>query len=655
MMVARLRKVCPPLWGCLVILICGITFTVAAQDCTLSAFVEPSNAVVGQSILYILKLECAEKPDGPPDLPLIDSDLGFSDFRSAGTSSQLQIVNGRVSQTFEYRYSFSVSRKGRFKIPPARIVVGERELKSNEVEIVIGDTPSAPAANLPEELRGRIAPPQVQGNPRLQNALFGKIFVLAVPETTSPVAGQQFLLSYYLGIEQEALQRAGFDVSRFRGGGVEVPDFQGFVKDEIFPLPQRLSFREQMIEGRRYVFAPLYQVAITPTRTGKLTIEPFQLSLSFPYRGARPRPLTGGPFFDDFFDFDFGLLDSIPITVSSIPVTIDVQALPRPADGTNFSGAVGAFSLKAELDKSRAKANEDVVRLRVVLEGEGNASAASPPVLPQIEGVSLLEEPKSSSERRIENDKLISRKSFDYLLRPVKEGEVSIPSLELTVYNVKSGQYETLRTEPLNLLVAPGIARPALVAPLASATSTTTSSGGLSSVTPRTDLRYIHDRPLRVDKGRWIVLRRPWIYGSVGLPALLVAMAFVFGKRRERILADLQGYRRSRARSRAEDALASAKRRAEKAPVDAFAAIGDALRTYFADKLGRESAGALTAEEILTLLEERGVSPETRAQLRSALEQCDSVRYAPASATAADAKALAHQVAQLLEEVDQCL
>ncbi|GIX44040.1 MAG: hypothetical protein KatS3mg130_0448 [Candidatus Sumerlaea sp.] len=163
MMVARLRNMYPRLWGCLVILICGITFSVAAQDCTLSAFVEPSNAVVGQSILYILKLECAEKPDGPPDLPLIDSDLGFSDFRSAGTSSQLQIVNGRVSQTFEYRYSFSVSRKGRFKIPPARIVVGERELKSNEVEIVIGDTPSAPACKSPGGTPGTDCPTSSSG------------------------------------------------------------------------------------------------------------------------------------------------------------------------------------------------------------------------------------------------------------------------------------------------------------------------------------------------------------------------------------------------------------------------------------------------------------------------------------------------------------
>jgi hypothetical protein len=627
----------------------------AQRPCQVSAFVTPEPARVGDSIVYVVRVQCTDAQEEPvvqpPDL-LPDS--GLTELKQAGVTRQMIIINGSATRTFEFRFAFTAQRAGEYTIPPATVGVDGETYQTNEVKLHVGTAPSAPADRVPAELRPYVVTPRVPGAPQLESQLAGKIFVLALPETTEPLSGQQFLLSYHLFLDQEGLAAVGINPQRFSGNGnVHVPELKEFLKEELYGLPQNLRFQDQMIGERHYAVAPLYQVAITPTRSGKITIEPFQLGIVLPLRQQRR---SGSPFDDplfDMFDFDPFNAQGLEVIAQSTPVELSVQPLPADQKPPDFSGAVGRFKLEASLDKTRAVANEDVVRLRVTLSGEGNAAVAVAPQFPNVDGLQLLEEPKTSTDRKIENNKLITSKTFDYLFRPTKAGKLSLPPITMSVFNPATRRYERLSTPETQLVVAPGTATPVLAAPVATPTALAATPAEKAAPEVRTDLRYIHDAPLSAWTAEGLRREQEIQVALVALSTLLFCTAWVASERRRRRQHRGLEYLRAKARETLEDALRRAENQRAASPVDEARALGEALRGYFAALLDLDPA-ALTTEELYRLLEEAGVSEESARTLREVLEACDSIRYTPVAESGRQLNTMASSARQVVKEAEQC-
>ncbi|MCX7626043.1 MAG: BatD family protein [Candidatus Sumerlaeaceae bacterium] len=623
----------------------------AQPDCRVTATISPQNPLVGEPIVYVLRVECTraeEQPQVQP--PDVLPDSGLTEMKPVGTKREINIVNGRQSQAYEFRYTFQAIKAGEYQLPAATVAVDGTIFESNAVTLRVSSSPQVPQEGVPAELRGHVVPPRIPSAPHLEQALTGKVFILALAETTQPLSGQQFLLSYHLFIDQQGLEKAGLDSRRFSGSEPELPPLKDFLKEEIYAPPQQLRFEQQTIGGRRYAVAPLYQVAITPTRSGNITIESAQLSLVFPIRSRTRRMPTGDPFVD-LFDFDPFNTQGLQIVVRSAPLELAVSPLPESGKPTVFCGAVGQFVLEASVDKTHLLANEDVGRLRLVLRGEGNAGTAAAPPFPQVEGLSLLEEPKANFERKIENNKLITIKTFDYLFRATKQGNLKIPPIEIAVFNPVKRNYETLRTQEIPLVVAPGTASPVLTAQLTTQPAVTPVA---SPPEIRTDLRYIHEGRLRGTTQAEMRKARIIQLGIVGTSAGIFLLSLMVSGLRKARSRDDALQRSAKVYHTINTLLHSLAKRTSTHATDECQKLGHALREYFA-AIFETDANALTNEEIYDKLSAAGIDDEVLRRLQRILELVESVRYAPSSTDIQNIQNAAPEIRQILEEIQRCV
>jgi hypothetical protein len=96
----------------------------------------------------------------------------------------------------------------------------------------------------------------------------------------------------------------------------------------------------------------------------------------------------------------------------------------------------------------------DSVTLQIVLSGQGNIKDAFLPEIQVPEGMKVY---KSEPEEKIEVDEKGSkgRKVFSAALVPVKPGEYELPPVELAVFDVSRGRYQTLSSGSFRITVAP--------------------------------------------------------------------------------------------------------------------------------------------------------------------------------------------------------
>src|SRR5690606_25997997 len=147
---------------------------------------------------------------------------------------------------------------------------------------------------------------------------------------------------------------------------------------ELYPFPQELKLQEREIGGRLYLVAPVYEAVIASTKSGKLDIDPFQISMLFSQRnqGIRGRsPYGNDPFLSSMNPLAIMGGGGVKVIAQSPSLTLDVKPVPeknRPAD---YAGAVGSLSVVSQVDKRQAKAYDDTLKLDVMVEGEGNTES----------------------------------------------------------------------------------------------------------------------------------------------------------------------------------------------------------------------------------------------------------------------------------------
>ena len=142
------------------------------------------------------------------------------------------------------------------------------------------------------------------------------------------------------------------------------------------------------------------------------------------------------------------------LPLSSKPVTLNVQPLPKQGKPESFSGAVGSYKLSVTLDKKSTEANRSV-QLNVAVNGVGNLKLID---LPPVNMPSDIEkyEPKFKSSINVTHKGLSGMIRNEYLLIPRYKGIYKIPKVVFSYFNPKTKKYVSLSKDGLTINVTKG-------------------------------------------------------------------------------------------------------------------------------------------------------------------------------------------------------
>lgn len=610
-----------------------------------SATVEPAQVTVGDTVMYEVTVQVTGAGQPQVAVPVMDPDSGLSTPVPSGTQTSVQtyINNGQfVSiQSIIYRYSIRTGKVGDFTIPPATVTLNGRTYDTQPVQVKVRPLPEA--KNIPTELEGLVVPPQLHDNPELQRRLTGVVFILPVISDTEPYNGEQVRVSYHLVIDPKALSDAGL-LPRTNLDNIRIPQMSDFIAEELYPFPQDLKFQEREIGNQLYLVAPIYEAVIASTKSGDLSIEPFQISMLFTLKNQSGRRQS--PFDDPFFSSLGGLSplggNAVNVIAQSPVLKLNVKPVPtenRPAD---FAGAVGTFNMRAEVDKKQARTYDDTIKLDVIVEGEGNTESLSPPTLPDLPAFSVLGEPEVESSGRKEDDRYISSKRFSYTLRPTTPGNNSIPPITMSTFNPESEEFVKIASEPIPMTISAG-SRPAPAPVKASAEPVDEASPA-----PEADLRYIATGTLP-SAGFISGLTVPRVAALFLLP-LAITIAGVALSWQQKHSAHKRVDRRRLDTASSSHHLKEAHRSLGAGEIaKVYGELSEGIRLFFAARFGI-SVAEVTVPEIEERLSRKGAPRDLINKVTHVLEACDAARYAPVVPSRGEAVTSVNDAEKVLKE-----
>lgn len=549
----------------------------------------PNVVAVGERFRVIFTSDAKQDQFTPPDI------TGFAVLAGPTTSTmnRVEIINGHRSQsrTVSYTYVLEATQAGKFTIGSASVTSEDVTYKTQPVtiEVVSSGQPSSQAQG--QDAGSSQAVSTAQGD---------DVFLRLTLSNRKVVKGEPITgtLKLYTRVDV-----AGAEDVRF-------PTFNGFWSQETY-APQQIEWQRENVNGQIYQSAVLRRYVLLPQQTGKLTIEPSEITVLLQVRsGARSNSIL-----DDFFDS----YQTIRKRVVAPSVTVQVDNLPSGAPAS-FNGAVGKYSLTTRMSKDSIQAHE-AVSMYVTITGEGNINLVETPAVsfpPDFESY----DPKVSDNSRSSGGAYSGSKEFEYPVIPRSHGDFTIEPVEFSYYDINTKSYKTLRSQPLTLKVSKNSDSSYAGVPVSGAQRRSVQNLG-------EDVRYIQTaQPRWHKKGTFFFGHWTYFLSLLLLSGAFAAAYTGLNKIRER-RKDVVRVRNSKANKIARTRLKTAQ---ELLKQQLFAGyyeeVHRTLWGYIGDKLALSQADC-SRERVSQLLEQRNVDQRLIDEFMELIEACEFARYAP--------------------------
>ena len=612
--------------------VCGGYGLVWAADVQVQAMVSRRQVPLNGRLELTLQVEGTQNAQAP-ELSLSEFDAQY-----VGPSTQISIINGRMSASVAHRYLLTPRREGKATIEPIRIEVEGRTFQTQPIEVEV-----LPPASVTSQggTGGGLPAPDEPAPLELGKALQ----LVVAPERTRAYLNQAIPIRLQLVITGVGVR------------DIQMPTLQaeGFL---VKPLGEPTQ-SDLVVGGQPATLLEFHTVAV-PLKTGWLAFGPASLEC----RVVQPRPARrrrGVDPFEDFFGggslFDefFGGAQLVPARVRAEPVSLEVLPLPEEGKPATFSGAVGVFTMELTAVPREVAVGEPVT-LTMTVRGTGNGeSVASPTLSGDLSRWKVYDaqpraprQPGPSVTGQTEPADLTD-KTFEQVLIPLDPSVREIPQAQFSFFNPENGRYETVTQGPLPIRVTPApVQTPApLVTPPMPAPAT-----GEPGVLGR-DIVYIKEAPGTLGPSRWRWDRSAlWWVLALG-PFGLLAASEAVRRRWERLRRDPSLARASGALKRAIAGCQRARQLAASGKVsDGYAELFKALQRYVGDRFALPHDG-LTKLEMEQHLSRRGAPEEILRGVGELCDRCDAARFAPQSLASAQADAAIRQAETVLKALER--
>ncbi|MEM9526677.1 MAG: BatD family protein [Bacteroidota bacterium] len=538
---------------------CGraqMTFAQTHQDISFSAELSKPKMLLNSTVEYSLILRNAQGTNlQAPDFK------NFIVLRGPSRSMGTTIINGVGSSHLTHTWLLQPKREGMLSIGTGSIRAAGRTYRANSKRIEVLPVDATAAAMAP-------------GN-----------FLRAELSTDTAFVGQQIILNLNLYSSTNVISR----------NLMQEPDFSGFFSQ---PRRQYDGRPRSVIEnGREYQRRTLGSLALFPTKSGRIRIDPYRMVLgTVKYRTSS--------------SFSRRYTEQIPLNTDTLYVEVKELPQPRPDD---FSGAVGNYRLDVQADRNQMT-TDDALTLRITVTGEGDIERldAFPPVSEKDWDVY---DPKILNEEFLDSPTgMLGRKIFEYKVVPKRAGEYQLKP-GLTYFNVDSARYVTDAPEVFPISVTGGTGQ------VTYQIDTTSAEEEALALLPETDLPAGRSYGSTLPSLAW--------YWLLFLLPLLGAGAAIGWQRYQAHLAgrDPIELARARAAKAAAQRLKGAKPHLDRVEAKPFYdAIEGALLGYVRDKFDLPIA-ELSRRNIKSQLTEAGAG-DLAQRYDQLLQRCEMALYA---------------------------
>jgi len=495
-------------------------------------------------------------------------------------SSNYTYVNGQMSSKKTLTYTFVGLEPGRVVIPSVEVFIGRNSYRTKALSLDI------------------VASRDARGG---QEAKEQPVFLKAI-------ASKQIL---YVGESVSVQYKLFTKVGVYNYQVDKLPDAVGFWAEEV-PQASQPRLVSEVVNGVRYNTAVLKTVIYYPTRAGELEIDPLRTELEIEVKSnQRNRRMFNDPFFNDPF---FSGTRKASRNFMSNPVKIRVKQLPEPRPA-NFSGAVGSFQLRANLDTNAVLVN-DAVGLNIKVSGSGNFGSLRLPEIDPPTGVDVFK-PERSESVSINNMSHRGNKTLTYLLVPRIPGRVEFDPIKFSYFDLKAKKYITRSSGPIQLMVYDASGSQPLV----------TSGYSREEVAlMREDIRYIKAMEDEFLSGSSTLFSTGfWSYHVLGI--LMIGGLLGYQYRSSQLMGNENLRRSAKAMRDAKHKLSQAKRLEDDSP-ELRSLLHQCILGFIGDRLNA-AENALDTTELVGLLRQKKVSGEIVAETRHFLEGLTMDRFAP--------------------------
>ena len=576
------------------------TQSATAQDISVQALVNETTVGTEESVNYTLEVKGASFADvETPDAPGTEGLVLLQAIPS--TQRNISFVNGVMEQSVAFQWSYRPVREGTASIQSATITAKGKTYQTEAIRIAVVPQSQRPQRRNPtrrsllDPFNGRNQPSDDDAEPP-SNVSDRDIFIRAIPSARRAYQNEQVTIEYQLFFRNFIQPRH----SRLADSW----DAEGFWREEL-DVEARPMPRSTVENGLRYNSIVLKRVAVFPTRTGALNVDPLRIETEVFAPRSPGDPLSR--FFSLRNPYE-------TIERASPQVTIEARPLPGGAP-ESFQGAVGQFDMKAQVSRTEVDVGEPVeVTLRIT--GTGNLAMLEPPLL-KSPGIFEAYEPDVNSVIESSGRRVRGNKTFTYLLVPRSNGTFEVPPIEFAFFDPAAGQYRTLSADPMTIRVT-------------GTTSTPLATSATADGLPVDDIA----RPLTAladwkSLGQTPLYGSPWTYLALLAPLLLIGLTYAFRRHATRLATDTAFMRNRRAHPMVRKHLKQADALLQKDEPRAFyEELERAVLGFIGDRLNIAELG-LTRSQLDDRLAEAGLVPATRIELQQLLEACDAARFAP--------------------------
>ena len=568
--------------------------SVRAEELTFTADA-PSAVVMGETF----RLSYTINTHGARGFRVGDiADFDILSGPNQSSSSNISIINGvrTSSKKLTYTCILRPKREGTFTIPAATVMVDGEQLTSKELTVKV----------LPQDQRGggaqQSGAQQGRGTTSSQTGQISgdDLFIKATVNKKKVYEQEAVLLTYKIYTTVNLTNVSG-----------KMPDLKGFHTQEMEMPKGNREFELEHYNGRNYRTIVWSQYVLFPQQSGQLEIP------SITFEGTIAQRVQSYDPFDAFFNGGSSYVN-VQKEIRTPKLTIDVSPLPagKPA---SFYGGVGSFNMTSSISTTELKENE-AVTLKLVISGTGNMKLIKTPEV-KFPADFEVYDPKVDNKFTLKAGGLSGNKVIEYLAIPRHGGEYTIPSIEFSYFDVKSGAYKTLTTPEYTLNVAKG-----------SGASSSVPVGYVNKEELRLlgqDIRYIHLGEAKYQpKGKCF-------YGTTGywlwyiIPFMAFVVLVVVYRKQAMENANVAKQKTKKASKVANRRLKVAKQKMrENDKAGFYDEVLKALWGYLGDKLNMP-VSELSKDNISAKLSECGVSEELIQEALAIVGECEFARYAP--------------------------